>query len=279
MAVWFVTGASSGLGRAVVEILLARGDRVAATARNKDALAGLAGRYPDRVWTDSMDVTDTNAIRAVVARAFAEFSRIDVILSNAGRRAFGSAEDLSDEMISEQIALHMTGPMQLVRAVLPYLRKQGGGRIIQTTGMDAQIGLLGGTVYHASKWGAEGFFESLIPEVAPFGIGVTMVAPGNVRTGYGEATVIADPSEAYAATPVGRVGRYLLAHGGNLVASVQGDPVKVAAAIVDSATTDPAPRRIVLGSDAYLAIHATLTARLAELEEGRSSAIATDLTG
>ncbi|MEV4756990.1 SDR family oxidoreductase [Micromonospora sp. NPDC049559] len=273
---WLVTGASAGIGRAVVEQLLAAGHRVAATARRPERLADLARSYPDLLWTAELDVTDTAAVRKVVERAFQEFGTIDVIFSNAGRGAVGAAEELSDEAIAEQVAVNMTGPIQLVRAVLPYLRAQGGGRIIQTSTMGAQISSPGASMYHASKWGVEGFLESIVGEVAPFGIGVTMVEPGSVRTDFGAALSIADPIPAYAGTPVGQIRRYIEASAGNLTGAAPGDPRRVAAAIIDSATTTPAPRRLVLGSDAYQAIRAALTGRLDEIEAARALAAGTD---
>lgn len=274
MATWFVTGASEGIGRAVTEHLLAAGHQVAATARRAERLTDLG--QPGQLWTAALDVTDTDNVRAVVARAFADLDRIDVVFSNAGRAAFGAAEELDDETIADQIAVNMTGPIQLVRAVLPFLRAQGGGRIIQTSTMGAQITSPGGGMYHASKWGLEGFLESLIGEVAPFGIGVTMVEPGNVRTGFGAAMSIAPAVDAYARTPVGQVRRYIEATGGNLTGAALGDPRKVAAAIVGSADVTPAPRRLVLGSDAFQAIQAALTGRLDELEAGKTLAASTD---
>ncbi|MCO8269234.1 SDR family oxidoreductase [Actinoplanes sp. TRM 88003] len=266
MATWFITGASAGIGRAVAEQLLKAGHRVAATARDENRLEVLR-RQGGELWTTTLDVTDTRAVRDVVGRAFADLGRIDVIFSNAGRGAVGAAEELSDEAIAEQIAVNLTGPIQLIRAALPHLRAQGGGRIIQTTTMGAQISSPGASLYHASKWGIEGFLESLVPEVAPFGIGVTMIEPGSVRTDFGAALSIADPLPAYAATPAGRLHRYIKAGGGNLTADAPGDPARVAAAIITAATTTPAPRRLTLGSDAHAAVQAALTGRQAELDK------------
>ncbi|RSM87517.1 short chain dehydrogenase [Kibdelosporangium aridum] len=276
MAQWFVTGASAGIGREVTEQLLAAGHRVAATARDASRLEDLAEAYPGMVWTADLDVTDTAAVRAVVARAFEELGRIDVVFSNADRGAVGAAEELTDEAIAEQVAVNMTGPIQLVRAVLPFLRAQGGGRIIQTSTMGAQISSPGASLYHASKWGVEGFLESIIGEVAPFGIGITMVEPGSVRTGFGAALSIAEASPAYSETPAGQVRQYIETSGGNLTGAAPGDPARVAAAIITSASTNPAPRRLILGSDAYQAVHAALSGRLREVEDGRVLAASTD---
>ncbi|MFD0140178.1 SDR family oxidoreductase [Streptomyces sp. NPDC003631] len=276
MTQWLVTGASAGIGRAVTEQLLAAGHRVAATARDAARLEDVRRSYPGAVWTADLDVTDTAAIRAVVTRAFEELGRIDVVFSNAGRGAVGAAEELTDEAIAEQVAVNMTGPIQLVRAVLPHLRAQGGGRIIQTSTMGAQISSPGASMYHASKWGVEGFLESIIGEVAPFGIGITMVEPGSVRTGFGAALSIAEADPAYAGTPVGQVRQFVDGSGGNLTGAAPGDPARVAAAIIASASTRPAPRRLVLGSDAYQAVRAALSGRLREVEAGGALAASTD---
>ncbi|MFD8032775.1 SDR family oxidoreductase [Streptomyces sp. NPDC003737] len=273
---WFITGASAGIGRAVTERLLERGDRVAATARRVEVLSDLAERFGERLWTASLDVTDTKALNSTVERAFADLGRIDVIFSNAGRGAFGAAEELSEEAIDEQIALNMSAPIHLLRAALPYLRGQGGGRFIQTSTMGAQISSPGGSMYHASKWGVEGFLESVIPEVAPFGVGITMIEPGNIRTGFGAALAIAPPLEAYAHTPVGQVRQLIENSGGNLTGSAPGDPARVADAIIDTASRTPAPRRVALGSDAYAAVRQALTGRLDELDAGKSVAESTD---
>src|SRR5882757_9008935 len=273
---WFVTGASTGIGRAVTERLLAHGHRVAAPVRRPERLAELADTYPGQLWTTELDLLDTARLRPVVDAAFDALGRIDVVFSNAGRAAFGAAEELSGSAIDEQIALNLAAPIHLLRAALPHLRAQGGGRFIQTSTVGAQISSPGGSMYHASKWGVEGFLESVIPEVEPFGVGITMVEPGMVRTGFGAAMSISAGLDAYAATPVGQVRQHIENAGGNLTGTALGDPAKVAAAIIDSVAQTPAPRRVALGSDAYQAIRAALTGRLAELDSGRAVALSTD---
>ncbi|WP_433446483.1 SDR family oxidoreductase [Streptomyces sp. CA-142005] len=272
---WFVTGASAGIGRTVVEQLLEAGHRVAATARRPEALDDLQKQYPQLLWTAALDVTDTSALRGVVGQAFKDLGRVDVVFSNAGRGAVGAAEELSDAAIDEQIALNMTAPIQLFRAVVPHLRAQGGGRFIQTSTMGAHISGPGASMYHASKWGVEGFLESVIGEVAPFGIGVTMIEPGMIRTGFGASLSVAEPLPVYADTPVGQVHQAVRTVG-NLTGQAPGDPAKVAAAIIDSAHTTPAPRRVALGSDAHAAIRAALTRRLEEVDAGQQLARSID---
>ncbi|MBC7269872.1 MAG: SDR family oxidoreductase [Streptomyces sp.] len=272
---WFVTGASAGIGRVVTEQLLERRDRVAATARRPEALADLADRHGDRLWTAPLDVTDTQSLKDTVDRAFADFGRIDVVYSNAGRGSVGAAEEMTVAAIDEQIALNMTAPIHLLRAVLPHFRAQGGGRFIQMSTMGAHITTPGASMYHASKWGAEGFFESVIAEVAPFGVGITMVEPGIVRTSFGANLSIAPAKPEYVDGPAGQIRKYLESVD-NVTAEAPGDPQKVAAAIIASADSTPAPRRLALGSDAYQAVRAALTQRIAELDAGKQTAASTD---
>jgi len=276
MATWLITGASSGIGRAVTTKLLAMGHRVAAFARDPHAMDELATAYPELLWTTRVDITDTVELRQATDLAFAELGRIDVLFSNAGSGAFGAAEELADAVIEQQIELNMVAPIQLIRSALPHLRGQGGGRIIQMSTMGGQLTTTGGSMYHASKWGIEGFTEALMGEVAAFGIAVTLIEPGNVRTPFGAALSIAPPIEAYAHTPVGQVRKYIDAAGGNLTANALGDPGLVADAIIAVAAQSPAPRRLALGSDAFDGIRSALVSRLAELDEAKAVSIRTD---
>jgi NAD(P)-dependent dehydrogenase (short-subunit alcohol dehydrogenase family) len=273
---WLITGASSGFGRAMTEKLLERGDRVAATVRTPASLGDLADAYGDRLWTAALDVTDTASLRTVVEKAFAELGRIDVIVSNAGRGLFGAAEEISDEDIEAQIAVNLVAPVQLTRAALPHLRAQGGGRIVQIASMGSQITTPGGGLYHATKWGVEGFFESIIGEVAPFGVEITMVEPGIARTGFGRSLSIAPGLDVYAGTPVGQIREYIEGPVG-VTDNAPGDPRKIADAIIASVDITPAPRRLALGSDAYEAVHAALSSRIEELEAARELAFSTDV--
>lgn len=274
---WFITGASGGIGRAVTEELLGRGFRVAAVARRSDRLSDLTTRYGDQLWTASVDVTDTPRLRQAVHEAIAALGAINVVLSGAGRGAFGAAEELSDEAIDEQIALNLVAPIQLTRAVLPQLRAQGGGRIIAVSTMGGQITTPGASLYHASKWGLEGFFETLIDEISPLGIDVTIVEPGGVRTDFLGSVAVAEPIDAYEQTPVGVVRRALAGESdGDFTGFGVGDPHRVANAIIALAESNIAPRRLVLGSDACEAIRAALARRSAELEVDKQAAASTD---
>ncbi|MEV0780813.1 SDR family oxidoreductase [Streptomyces sp. NPDC050428] len=187
---WLITGASSGFGHALTTQLLQRGDTVIGTVRNVDKVAALAEKYPDTFRPEILDVTDTTAVRKTVDAAF-EAGRVDVIVSNAGYGLLGAAEEITDDQVDHIIATNLTGSITLIRAAMPHLRAQGSGRIIQMSTYGGQVAFPGNSMYHAAKWGIEGFAESVAQEVAPFNIGVTIVEPGGARTEfrYGSAQV------------------------------------------------------------------------------------------
>ena len=272
--VWFITGVNSGFGRLMTEALLERGDRVAGTVRKLDAMNDLKAKYGDRLWLANLDMTDLPAVRNVVEKAFAELGTIDVIVSNAGYGLFGAAEELSDEQVTHQLATNLFGPIQLIRAALPHLRAQGGGRIIGLSTYGGQAALPGGSLYHASKWGLEGFLDSIAQELAPFKIGVTIIEPGGARTNFrfGGAQ-LGTQLEAYKGTPAAMVHAMIK----DTSRLPPGDPTKMAKVIIDGVELNPAPKRIALGSDAYGAIHKALTDRLAVLEAQKELAFSTDV--
>ncbi|MFZ4894337.1 SDR family oxidoreductase [Plantibacter sp. Mn2098] len=270
---WFITGVNSGFGRALTEQLLTRGDRVAGTVRNLDTVKDLGNKYGDRFWVETLDLTHTADIRPVVDKAFADLGTVDVVVNNAGYGLFGAAEELTDEQVEHAIDTNLLGSIQVIRAALPHLRAQNGGRIIQISTFGGQAALPGGSMYHATKWGVEGFADAVGLEVAPFGIGVTIVEPGGARTEFRSGSAQLGPAiEAYAASPAFHA-RTMIETGGT---PAIGDPVKIAAAIIASADQRPAPKRIVLGSDSFTMISSALTARLADVQAQKDSASATD---
>jgi NAD(P)-dependent dehydrogenase (short-subunit alcohol dehydrogenase family) len=270
---WFITGVNRGFGRHLSSQLLERGDRVAGTIRKEGSADDLKGTYGDQFWTARLDVTDVAAVRAVVGRAFADLGQIDVVVNNAGYGLFGAAEELTDDQIDHVIATNLTGSIQVIRAALPHLRAQGRGRIIQVSTYGGQAAFAGGSMYHATKWGIEGFAEAVGQEVAPFGIGVTIVEPGGARTGFRYGSAQLGPRlAAYAGTPAAAIRAVLE----EATAVPPGDPAKMAAAIIASAGTDPAPSRIVLGSDSFGIIRKALADRLAAVEPQERTAAATD---
>jgi NAD(P)-dependent dehydrogenase (short-subunit alcohol dehydrogenase family) len=270
---WLITGVSSGFGRELATQLLDRGDTVIGTVRRPDSVSDLARKYPGTFHPELLDVTDAAAVRDTVDRSFSVLGRIDVIVSNAGYGLFGAAEELSDEQVSRIIATNLTGSIQLIRAALPHLRAQGGGRIIQISSYGGQVAFPGNSLYHATKWGIEGFAESVAQEVAPFGIGVTIVEPGGARTEfrYGSAQV-ADPLPAYDGNPAHAFQAMLDPANG----LAPGDPARMAAAIIASADQQPAPLRILLGSQALKTTISVLKDRIAAFEAQAELAASTD---
>ncbi|WP_040831910.1 SDR family oxidoreductase [Nocardia jiangxiensis] len=270
---WLITGVSSGFGRRLTEQLLDRGDRVVGTVRKPDAVADLRTAHPHRFHAELLDVRDTTALRAAVDRTVEDFGRIDVAVSNAGYGLFGAAEELADQQIDDMIATNLTASIQLIRAVIPHMRTAGGGRIIQLSSYGGQVAFPGNSLYHATKWGIEGFAEAVAQEVAPFGIGVTIVEPGGARTEFRyKGAQIADPLPAYDDNPAHAFHRMLDPANG----LAPGDPARMAAAIIDSVDTTPAPQRLVLGSQALTSTLETLRHRIAGFEAQTDLAAATD---
>jgi len=270
---WFITGVNSGFGRHMTEQLLARGDRVAGTVRKMDTMDDLKEQYGDLLWLSHLDMTDTPALQHVVGKAFADLGRIDVVVSNAGYGLFGAAEELSDDQIIHQLNTNLVGPIMLIRAALPHLRAQGGGRIIGLSTFGGQAALPGGSLYHAGKWGLEGFLDSIGQELAPFNIGVTIVEPGGARTNFrGGSVKLGEQMDAYKGTPAAFVHVMIK----DTSRPAPGDPEKMSAKIIASADQEPAPKRIVMGSDSFGMIHKALSERLASVEAQRDDAGSTN---
>jgi NAD(P)-dependent dehydrogenase (short-subunit alcohol dehydrogenase family) len=269
---WFITGASSGLGRLLTERLLERGARVVATTRQTDVLQELSARHGERLIVSTLDVTDTAAVRAVVNAAFERAPRIDVIVNNAGYGLFGAAEELTDAQIDHQIATNLVGSIQVIRAALPHLRRQGGGRVIQVSSEGGQMAYPSFSLYHATKWGIEGFIESVAQEVAPFGIDFLLVEPGPTGTSFGTNLVRATPSSAYESTPAGEVRR-AIASG---AFAVRGDAAKTVDAMIAAAEAERPELRLALGGTAFESISSALTRRLAAIEAQRDVAYSAD---
>lgn len=268
---WLITGVSSGFGFEMTKLLLEAGDTVIGTVRNTEKVKALIEAYPLSFDCRILDVTDVPAIHHLVAEAFAQHGRIDVIVSNAGYGLFGCAEELNDEEISHIIATNLTGSIMLIRDSLPYLRSQKGGRIIQMSTYGGQVAYPANSMYHATKFGIEGFCEAVSQEVSQFGIGVTLVEPGGARTEfrYGSAKVAKLMPE------------YDSCHGFlNMLDPAKGlapgDPVKMARRIIESVDMTPAPLRMVLGSQALSATLTRLRERVADYETQTELAASTD---
>lgn len=270
---WLITGVSSGFGLELTKQLLAKGDRVIGTVRNDEHVLALMQQYPETFFRYFLDMTDTAAIKALVENVFASLGTIDVVISNAGYGLFGAAEEVSDQEVIQIIETNLVGSIQLIRAVIPYFRKQKHGRFIQISSYGGQVAFPGNSMYHATKWGIEGFCESAAQELAPFNIGLTIVEPGGARTEfrYGSAKV-AKLMPEYNGNPAHAFLPMLDETNG----SAPGDPKKMAARIIESAEIEPAPLRLVLGSQALESTISVLQTRIADFDKQRESAASTD---
>ncbi len=242
--VWFITGCSSGFGRSLAEKALASGDRVVATARQVHRISDLATRAPDSVVTLPLDVTQPAQVAQAVTQAHAAWGRLDVVVNNAGYGLIGAVEECSEEQIARNLDTNLMGPIRVIRAVLPILRQQRSGHLIQISAAAAISNYAGFGIYGAAKCGLEGVSEALRAELAPFGIRVTIVQPGPFRTEFIsrslERAAIALPE--YAATS-GKFAQFLQRISGKQ----PGDPDRAASVIVEMVHQGKAPQRLALG--------------------------------
>ncbi|WP_056947054.1 SDR family oxidoreductase [Secundilactobacillus odoratitofui] len=269
---WLITGVSSGFGRAMTTQLLAQGKTVIGTVRNMTKVQDLLDQYPETFIGRTLDVTDINAIHQLIDELTKTY-QIDVLVNNAGYGLFGAAEELSDAEVERIIATDLTGSIQMVRAILPSMRAQGHGRLIQISSYGGQVAFPGNSMYHAAKFGIEGFMESVAQEVASFNIGVTIVEPGGARTEfrYGSAQV-AKALPAYEGNPAHAFQTMLNPENG----LAPGDPARMASRIIESADREPAPLRMVLGSQALQSTIETLEKRVADFKTQTKLAASTD---
>lgn len=273
MKTWFITGTSTGIGRALTEKLLVQGHRVAATVRKPEALEDLKKQYGDNLWIAKLDVTDKSQIRNVIKSAFQDLGQIDVVVNNAGYALFCAVEEASDEQIKQQIETNIIGSIQVIRAALPFLREQGRGRILQVSSAGGQTTYPNFSYYHLTKWAVEGFCDTLAKEVAPLNIGVTIIEPGAHKTSFGTGMETAPIMEAYDKTPAGDVRR--LVEAGNF--PLKGDVNKTVQEIINCVEISPAPLRLALGGDAYRDMRASLIARLEALDNQKEIALASEM--
>jgi len=269
--VWFITGSSRGLGRSLTEAVLAKGDFVAATARNTNALKDLVLKYKEQILPISLDVTDFDQVHLAVETAVEHFGKIDVLVNNAGFGIVGATEAFSDEQVRSQLETNLYAPIEITRAVLPYMRKQKSGRILQISSIGGRVGNAGVSIYQAAKFGLSGFSEGLAKEVASFGIFVTSVEPGGFRTDWaGDSMTYAPKIEGYDLVDK----RSDLFQSKDFIPT--GDPEKAAKVMLDLVENPQPPIHLVLGSEAIgMLKHADAT-RTEEMEKWMEVSLSTD---
>lgn len=270
--VWLITGTSTGFGRALAEAALVHGDRVVATARDAVTIGDLHERAPGRALALPLDVTDPAAVRAVVDAAVAAFGRIDVLVNNAGYGSRGALEELSDRQVRDQFETNVFGALDVTRAVLPVMRAQRRGHVVQISSVGGVVAALGGAAYAGTKFALEGLSEGLAAEVAHLGIRVTLVEPGPFRTDFaGRSARHGAPIADYAPVLDGARAQFRAMHG-----TQPGDPARAAEAIITLVGMPDPPLRLPLGAPAFDRIRARLTERLTELEDVEAWGRATD---
>lgn len=259
--VWFITGASRGFGSVWAQAALERGDRVAATARNMDSLAGLKEKYADRVLTLELDVTRPGQAKTAVDQAHAHFGRLDIVLNNAGYSLVGTIEESSIEDVKAIYETNVFGALAVIQAALPLLRKQGGGHILGTSSNLGHVTLPVIGYYCSTKWAFEAIHESLAMEVKDFGINVTIIEPGAYATEFGsqESLKIAAGMEIYTDLKTQFFER--------LKDMERGDPSATPQALFQVVDAENPPLRFHLGSQNLLWVRAAYEERLALWED------------
>jgi NAD(P)-dependent dehydrogenase (short-subunit alcohol dehydrogenase family) len=273
--VWLVTGSASGLGRHIAEAVLASDARLLATARDPRQLADLVQKHgDDRIRTAPLDVSDATAAQAAVQAAIDAFGRLDVLVNNAGYGEIAPFEQVSAENFRKLVETNFYGVVNTTREVLPFMRRQKSGHILNVSSVGGRLALPGSASYHAAKWAVGGFTEALAQEVAPFGVKVCAIEPGGMRTNWGarasENTPVILPDYE---TSVGALVKMLEPHWG----LESGDPAKVARVILRLAEEDALPAHLLLGSDAVRFAAQAEAARAADAARWRQISLSTDV--
>lgn len=272
--VWFVTGASRGLGAAIANAALAAGDKVVVTGRRLEPLHQAFAAYGDQVLAVALDVSVEAQALAAAEQAVARFGRIDILVNNAGYGQLAPFEDNFSVDADNQFATNVFGVFNVARAVLPVMRQQRSGHVFNVSSMGGVLGMGGAALYCASKFAVEGFSESLAQEVAQFGIKVTLVEPGVFRTDFLDASSAVfgqralDDYAAFTAKVKGASAAYNHQQTGN--------PAKLGAALVQLANSETPPLRYLAGSDAYQQVTGKLQKMLGEMEQWRELSYSTD---
>ncbi len=274
--VWFITGASSGFGKALAEAVLARGDSAVLTARRLEPLQEIATAHGDRALALKLDVTDAEARAAALKAANDRFGRIDVLANIAGAGAYGALEEFAPEQIRANMELNFFAAAELSREVLPQMRARKSGHILNLTSIAGLVAFPGNGLYNASKFALEGFTEALHHEVKPFGIRVTLIEPGAFRTGFAGAAAMkaAGRIADYAALDAG-LDEYFATQDGQQM----GDPVKGMQVVIDMVDGDTAPVRLMLGEDAYQLWESAVASRNRDLAQWRARGEDTAIPG
>lgn len=271
--VWFITGCSTGFGLELARLIIGRGWRAVVTARDRAKVADLARGAEDRVLALSLDVTEAGQIREAVRAATDTFGRIDVLVNNAGYGYQSSIEEGEEDKVRAQFDANVFGLFALTRAVLPVMRSQRSGHILNITSVAGFVGFPASGYYAATKHAVEGFSDSLAAEAGPLGIRVTCIEPGPFRTDWAGRSLVQTPNA---------IPDYAETAGARLTATSEksgtqaGDPVRAGEAMIRVTEMENPPRHLVLGAWGYDAVTSRLKQRLAEIEAWRETSLGAD---
>jgi NAD(P)-dependent dehydrogenase (short-subunit alcohol dehydrogenase family) len=271
--VWLITGCSTGFGRALAEAVLQKGDSLLATARKPEQLHALIEHYPETAKTVRLDVTSPQDIQAAVDTAIATFGRIDVLVNNAGHGLIAALEEVSDVEMHQFFETNFFGALRLMQSVLPVMRQQGSGHIVNLSSTAGLVGFGGSSLYCGAKFALEGTSEALAKEIESFGIKVTLIEPGAFRTDFnGRSLATAEqPIDAYA-TVSGATLQWFKQMDGHQ----PGNPAQAAQAIIQAVESPNPPMRLALGTDAISLIQEKLASVKTDLDIWQQVTVSTD---
>jgi NAD(P)-dependent dehydrogenase (short-subunit alcohol dehydrogenase family) len=268
--IWYVTGASKGLGLSLVKLLLEKGNKVAATTRNINALDELLKEYPENLLPLAVDITSDENVKASIDQTISQFGRLDVIVNNAGYSLVGSIEELTDREFRETIDVNLFGTINVIRAAMPYFREQHSGHFINISSNAGYIGFANAASYNAAKFAVVGISEALAEETKQFGIKVTVVAPGQFRTKFMDSLVFAEH----------RIAEYKLSEAEQMWRSFSGtqpgDPAKLVQILVDLANHPNPPLHLLLGPDTYQLVNDHREKEKQEIDAWKEITLSTD---
>jgi NADP-dependent 3-hydroxy acid dehydrogenase YdfG len=270
---WFITGASTGFGRTLAEEVLKAGGKVVATARNRDRVADLETKYPQRAKALALDVTDAGQVDSGVTQAFAQFGQVDVLVNNAGYGVAGAIEEVSEAEYMPMFETNIFGLLRVTRAFLPHLRKQRSGHILNLSSIGGLVASPGMGYYNATKFAVEGLSEALAAEVAPLGIRVTIVEPGPFRTDFlGRSGVVAKARIADYDATAGNMRKYFAENDGKQ----KGDPLRAVHAMMQVVESPNPPLRLLLGRSALERLRGKLATWEREIAEWEKVTLGAD---
>lgn len=270
---WFVTGASKGLGLSLVKRLLSTGNQVVATTRNTTALLDALTEEPtDNLLALSVDLTNDQSVNEAIGQAINRFGRLDVVVNNAGYSLVGSMEEMTDQEFRQTVDVNLFGPVNVIRAAMPYLRSQGSGHVINISSNAGYVGFANAASYNAAKFALIGISEALAGEVKPFGIKVTVVAPGQFRTNFmdqGSMVFAKNKIDVYGLDKAEAMWR-------SYSGSQAGDPEKLVSVLMAITDSPAPPLHLLLGSDTYQLIMEKRQQEKQEIEDWKSVTLSTD---